>query len=105
MDTLSDILNIDKNMNVDELQKILDVINKSTEQAIEKHVNGKIRNMDSKLDNYIKSDMEWKRTVEPVVEAYNTVGLVSSFTNWLSKVILSVGVIGGALFAFFTYKQ
>lgn len=100
----SDILNLDKDMNAQELQKILDVINSSTENAIEKHVNGKIRNMDSKLDTYIKSDLEWKKTVEPVVDAYNTVGLVSNFTNWLSKVILSVGVIGGAIFAFFTYK-
>lgn len=100
----SDILNFDKDMNAQELQKILDVINSSTENAIEKHVNGKIRNMDSKLDTYIKSDLEWKKTVEPVVDAYNTVGLVSNFTNWLSKVIISVGIIGGSVIAFITYK-
>ena len=100
----SDILNLDKDMNAQELQKILDVINSSTENAIEKHVNGKIRNMDSKLDTYIKSDLEWKKTVEPVVDAYNTVGLVSNFTNWLSKVIISVGIIIAAVIGFATYK-
>lgn len=100
----SDILNLDKDMNAQELQKILDVINSSTENAIEKHVNGKIRNMDSKLDTYIESDLEWKKTVEPVVDAYNTVGLVSNFTNWLSKVIISVGIIIAAVIGFATYK-
>ena len=100
----SDILNLDKDMNAQELQKILDVINSSTENAIEKHVNGKIRNMDKKLDEYIESDLEWKKTVEPVVDAYNTVGLVSNFTNWLSKVIISVGIIIAAVIGFATYK-
>jgi hypothetical protein len=104
MDTLSDILKIDKNMNVEDLQKILDVINKSTEQAIEKHVNGKIRNMDKKLDEYIQEDITWKQTVQPIIEAYNTVGLVGTFTNWLSKVIISVGVIVAAIIGFLTYK-
>lgn len=39
---------------------ILNRIEPSIEKSIEKHVNGKIRNLDSKLSEYIVSDNKWK---------------------------------------------
>ena len=34
------------------------------EKAIDKHVNGKIKALDTKLDNYIIADMQWKKEDE-----------------------------------------
>lgn len=73
-------------------------LEKSVKETIEKTVNGKINRLDQKLDEYIKHDMEWKETVQPVIDAYTTVNKVGSFVQWISKVILAIGVIVGVLF-------
>lgn len=80
-----------------ELQKIISAIQSVTAESIEKTVNGKIRRLDEKLESYIKHDMEWKTTVQPVIDAYTTTEKVGKFLQWLSKIILAVGVIVGAI--------
>ena len=73
-------------------------LEKSVKETIEKTVNGKIANIDRKLDEYIQRDEDWKSTVQPVVDAYMTANRIGSFVQWISKVILAVGVIVGVLF-------
>ncbi len=84
-----------------DLQKIIIAL----QDTIDKKVNGKIINLDKKLDDYIKHDMDWKEedkvwkeTVQPVVDAYQTVNSVGTFVQWFSKVILAIGVIVGMIF-------
>lgn len=78
-----------------DFDKILKEIDRAVERATEKYVNGKIRNLDKKIDEYIEKDLEWKETVKPVIDAYTTVGKVSIFIQWLSKLIIAVGVVIG----------
>lgn len=73
-------------------------LEKSVKETIEKTVNGKINRLDQKLDEYIKHDLEWKETVQPVIDAYLVANKVGSFVQWMSKVILAIGVIVGVLF-------
>jgi hypothetical protein len=77
-----------------DLQKIIIAL----QDTIDKKVNGKINRLDEKLDEYIKHDMEWKETVQPVIEAYQAVNNIGTFVQWFSKVILAIGVIVGMIF-------
>jgi uncharacterized protein YeeX (DUF496 family) len=77
-----------------DLQKIIVAL----QDTIDKKVNGKIIRLDEKLDAYIKHDMEWKETVQPVIDAYDTVNRVGGFVQWFSKVILAIGVIVATIF-------
>lgn len=76
-----------------ELQKIIETIQQTTAESVEKHVNGKIRNLDAKFETYIKEDTAWKETVQPVLDAWNTAGNVGKFLKWSSSIIIATGVI------------
>lgn len=77
-----------------DLQKVILAL----QETIDKRVNGKIVRLDEKLDDYIKHDMEWKTTVQPIIEAYDAANRVGNFIQWISKVILALGVIIGTIF-------
>ena len=83
-----------------ELQKIIETIEKVTEVAIEKTVNGKIRNLDEKLskhieklDEHLEKDDVWKESVQPIIEAWNTTGNVGKFIKWSSSIIIAIGTV------------
>jgi len=46
----------------------LETIKETIAHSIELNVNGKIRVLTEKMDNYIKSDEEWKKQAEPVIK-------------------------------------
>ena len=87
-------------MDAKDLKKILGALDKSVADAIEKHVNGKIRNMDQKLDAYIEKDMVWKdKVVQPLVDAYSSANNVGTFLIWISKIVMAIGAIVAGGFA------
>lgn len=69
---------------------------KSIESAIEKKVNGKIDTIKRTLDNYIQSDMEWKKENEPALQ--NMKNLTGAGKVFLS-IVLSLGAIASAWIA------
>ena len=78
---------------------VIHKIEPAVEKSIEKYVNGKIRNMDKKLDDYIKDDnaykvkdMEWKKLANPAVELGNNTRVFGKVGMYLVGV---VGAIGG----------
>lgn len=77
-------------MNADELIKIQEAVG----VAIEKHVNGKIRLMDAKLDEYIKDDLAWKEQAKPTIELGNNI-------RGFGKVVVYILGIAGAIFGVF----
>lgn len=77
-----------------DLQKIIIAL----QETVDKKVNGKIIHLDEKLDEYIKQDMEWKKLVQPIIDAYDTANRMGNFVQWVSKVILALGVIIGTIF-------
>lgn len=40
---------------------------------------------------------ELREEIKPVVDAYSTANKVGTFVEWLSKKILAIGIIGGAI--------
>lgn len=51
-------------MTPEELEHVLNIVR----STIKDTVNGKIDRMDLKLENYIKSDNEWKTKADPILE-------------------------------------
>lgn len=82
------LLSEDSNLSADILKKM----DKAIELSVKTHVNGKIKSLDEKLDQYIIKDNEWKELITPQIEA------VKSVQNW-GKVSLGLitvlSTIGG----------
>ncbi len=83
-----------------ELQKIINTIKQTTENTIEATVNGKIRKIDEKFElfykenaKFVQDSIEWRKTLQPVVEAYSTAENAGRFIKWLG----GMAVAGGAL--------
>lgn len=60
--------------------------------SIEKNVNGKINKLTDKLDDYIKSDNQWKSEYEPFLKG---VASVSFSGKILLKLVVVIGTILG----------
>ena len=76
-----------------ELQKVIEAL----KTTVENTVNGKIKRLDEKLDAYIKTDIQWKETVQPVIDAYSTVNKVGLFVEWVWKVGTPLIAIAGGI--------
>ena len=64
-----------------QLQKIIEAINKSTGEGIEKHVNGHIREIDVKLDRHSKDDKEYQKKIDDNI-------------TWVVRLIIGAVVLG-----------
>lgn len=85
-----------------ELQKIIDTIDKVTDRAVEKYVNGKIRNLDEKVskhidkfDEHLEKDDEFKKALAPVLEVWTTTTSLGKFIKYMASIIIAFGVIVG----------
>lgn len=80
-------------MNQEQIQTFKDEIKDHLADTVKVTVNGKIDEIDRKIDLYIKEDTAWKVRAEPVVKAFEN-------TNWLFKLFVStlkfVALVGGA---------
>ena len=83
----------------------LQALQNTVAESIEKHVNGKIRAIDVKLDTYIREDTEYKQRVEKDTEAWrlnadSKLEFVSNMQGF-GKVSMYVGglilTVGGAV--------
>lgn len=81
-------------MTDEELKRLIEAINHSTVATIETTVNGKIRKIDEKLSDYIRTDLKWKEErVEPLIEAHQTIKNVGIFVKWMAGIVIAVGVL------------
>lgn len=91
-------------MSQEQFDKFEQSMKESVALAIEVNVNGKIRNIDKKIDDYIRLDTEWKKedkqwkdTAQPTVDfGKNAIGFgkILKILAWGAGVMLA---IGGAL--------
>lgn len=81
-------------MNDQQFQQFLEIMDKRLEIGIETNVNGKIKNLTAKLDEYIKDDNEWKAQALPAIElGKNAIGFGKAL-SWILGIGLAVlGVI------------
>jgi len=72
----------------------LETIKETIAHSIELNVNGKIRVLTEKMDDYIKSDEDWKKQAEPVIKMGEN---VQGFGKVSLYVIGFVAAISGAI--------
>jgi hypothetical protein len=80
-------------------------IQDSVSKSIETTVNGKIKRLDEKIDNYIKSDNEWKAGVTPHIETMKQFQGFTLIGTSVLKGILLIGSATGAIYAFIKYLR
>lgn len=90
-------------MTEEELEKIVRKVQVSIEASVKEQISA----FTKKFDEYVVKDEAWKKTAQPVVNAYETTVVVSKFMRIfgsllqeLSKVILAIGVIIGTYLGF-----
>ncbi len=82
---------------------ILHRIEPVIEKSIEKHVNGKIRAIDVKIDAYIVSSEKWREEVTPSLRLVENAQVVGATSIGFLKVISYIGVACGFVYAFFKW--
>lgn len=85
------------------VEMVIHKIEPAIEKAVEKHVNGKIRAIDTKIDIYIKEDLEWKSKALPVIDSGTKVLNFGTVGVGLLKFVTVFGVAFGFIWAFIKY--
>lgn len=81
-------------MTPEQFDKVLISIKEQVSISIDAKVNGNIRRLDQKMDDYIKSDNEWKQSVTPSIETMKRVEGFGSTGLYLLKAIIALGAAG-----------
>lgn len=76
------------------IRKMKEDIEKSVAIAIEKNVNGKIRRLDEKMEEYIKSDLKWKDEYSPYLKGIESISIGGKI---VFKFLVGVATLGTAL--------
>lgn len=78
-------------------EHLTQTVNGAVRVAVQEKVNGKIDDMKSQLNTYIKSDMDWKKEIiQPVVDAF---GNLNTGKRLLMGGVKWVALLGGAVVA------
>ena len=84
-------------MNDEQLETFIKANEKSTAEAIERTVNGKIRVIGEKLDNHIVASREhWQKStkfmeeLQPVREGLSTLQVLNKFFKWIGLPSIAV---------------
>lgn len=72
------------------VDEIMHKMEKGIEESINRNVNGKIRNLDGKIDEYIKSDIAWKERYSPYLEGLQSISISGKILLWMSVFISAV---------------
>lgn len=83
--------------------KMEDRIEKAVDKATEKYTNGRLKALDSKIDDYIKEDLEWKVKALPVIESGTKVLNFGTVGVGLLKFITIFSVAFGFIWGFIKY--
>lgn len=78
-------------------------LDEAVKGAVELHVNGKIRGVQATLDQYIKDDMEWKKTANPAVTSYQRTSAFFSFLGDGTRFLIPLLGLIGIIYGFFTW--
>lgn len=75
-------------------KKQLEAIQKSVGEAVETHVNGKIRTLQSDFNNYVADDKLWKEENQPALDNMKNIrGAFKIFLGFLGL----LGLLGAAI--------
>lgn len=92
-------------MTPEQFEQLQHSINTQLRDGIELHVNGKIRSLTAKFENYVEDDMKWKQDVTPYIESMKQLKGFSVVGTSVLKAILLIGSAVGAIYAFIKYLR
>lgn len=78
-------------MDKDQFSQLQTLIKDTVEATTKVIVNGKIDRLQSKLDQYILDDNEWKKSAQPAIDLGNTARGASTAALWLAGVVITIG--------------
>ena len=82
------------NMSEEQLTQLTRSITNTIDTKIESKVNGSIRRLDEKMDNYIILDIDWKKNkVEPLIDAHKTIQNLATFIKWAASIAVAITVL------------
>ncbi len=81
-------------MTPDQFDQLQHTISTQIEISVRATVNGKIDNLNKKVDDYIKSDNEWKDRAQPTIELGTN---VRGFGKVLAYLIGTAAAVGGLI--------
>ena len=97
-------------MNDQQYKEFTERLDNTLKIGIETHVNGKIRALTAKLEDYIakdvewkKEDMEWKESVNPTIDSMENVKNFGAVGTGILKAVILIGSAGTAVWAFFHF--
>lgn len=70
---------------------------------IDKMIDEKVKASQSKLDNYISNDNEWKKNADPAIEIMKKMWAFTSVGGYILKAVILIGSTGTALWAIIKY--
>lgn len=74
-------------MDKDQIKEITDSISKSVHEVL----NGSgIEVLRQEFKDYVKGDMQWKKTAQPAIDLGNRAREVSTTTLWFSGVVITI---------------
>lgn len=82
-------------MNDAQFQKFIEANEQATDRAIEKYVNGHLRDMDSKLTTHIEKHDAFLADITPVLRAYQGGKILGELVKWVAGVGVAYVVVKG----------
>ena len=79
-------------MTPEQFEKLQNLISEQVSVAVKTTVNGKIDSLNTKLEDYIKSDNEWKERAQPTIELGTN---VRGFGKVFAYLIGTAAAVGG----------
>lgn len=91
-----------------QLQDLKDHLTKhqdeNIEKGIKKHVNGNIKELAQRLDEYIKDDTEWKELAQPAIDLGKNIKSFGLVSLYLLGAIAALGAAFASIKGFFIPK-
>ena len=81
------------------VEMIMHKLETKIEESINNNINDKIKNIDDKIDAYIKSDLEWKESVTPSIETMKELRSFGRVSGYIGRAVLLLGAVASAIYA------
>lgn len=81
----------------DLVDMIMHKLENGIEESINRNVNGKIKVLTQRFDDYVVSDNEWKDGVTPSIDIMKKVKASSSVIRWVVQTVILLGILIGTI--------
>ena len=86
-----------KRENSDLVDMIMHKMETKIEESINKNVNGKIKGLSERFDDYVITDNQWKDSVSPSIDIMKKIQNSSSVIRYVVQTVILLGVLVGTI--------